>query len=37
MGVMLTIYKNVHYPFPTHKNKEHPDNFQNKSVSTAFN
>ena len=34
-GVMLTV-KSVHHPIPTRGNKEHPGNFQNKSVSSSF-
>ena len=30
-------YKSVHQPIPTRKNREHPGNFQNESVSSAFN
>ena len=30
-------YKSVHQPIPTRENREHPGNFQNKSVSSAFN
>ena len=33
--IMLTVI-NVYYPIPTRENKEHPGNFQNKSVSPAF-
>ena len=30
-------YKSVHYPIPTRENsREHPGNFLNKSVSSAF-
>ena len=29
--------KSVHYPTNTHENREYPGNFQNKSVSSAFN
>ena len=29
-------YKSVQ-PMPTHENREHPGNFQNESVSSAFN
>ena len=35
VGVML-YYKSVHHPIPTRENREHPGNFQNKSVSSAF-
>ena len=27
----------VHHPIPTRENREHPGNFQNKSLSSAFN
>ena len=38
VGVMLNIiYKSVHQPIPTHENREHSGNFQNESVSSAFN
>ena len=38
VGVMLTnIYKSVHQPIPTSENMEHSGNFQNESVSSAFN
>ena len=30
-------YKSVHHPIPTPANREYPCNFQNKSVSSAFN
>ena len=30
-------YKSVHQPIPTRENREHPGNFQNKSVSSAIN
>ena len=30
-------YKKVYQPILTRENREHPDNFQNKSVSSAFN
>ena len=30
-------YKSVHQPIPTRENREHPGNFQNESVSSAFN
>ena len=29
--------KCVHHPIPTRENREHPDNFQNKSVRSALN
>ena len=33
----VNYYKSVHHPIPTRENREHPGNFQNKSVSSAFN
>ena len=30
-------YKSVHHPIPTRENREHPGNFQNEPVSSAFN
>ena len=36
-GVNVNYYKSVHHPIPTRENREHPGNFQNKSVSSAFN
>ena len=36
VGVMLT-FKSVQQLIPTRKNREHPGNFENKSVSSAFN
>ena len=30
-------FKSVHQPIPSRENREHPGNFQNKSVSFAFN
>ena len=30
-------YKSAHHPIPTNGNREHPGNFQNKSVSSPFN
>ena len=35
VGVMLTIIR-VHHPIPARENREHPGNFQNKSVSSTF-
>ena len=29
-------YKSVHHPIPTHENREHSGNFQNKSVNSGF-
>ena len=38
VGVInVNYYKSVHHPIPTRENREYPDNFQNKSVSPAFN
>ena len=36
-GGNANYYKSVHQPIPTRENMEHPRNFQNKSVSSAFN
>ena len=36
-GGNVDYYRTVHHPIPTHENREHPDNFQNKSVNSAFN
>ena len=36
-GVNVNYYKSVHHPIPTLENREHQGNFQNKSVSSAFN
>ena len=36
-GGNVNYYKSVHQPIPTRENREHPGNFQNKSVSSAFN
>ena len=36
-GVNVNYYKSVHHPIPTRKNRRHTGNFQNKSVSSAFN
>ena len=33
----VNYYKKVHRPIPTREDREHPCNFQNKSVSSAFN
>ena len=33
----VNYYKSVHQPIPTREYREHPGNFQNKSVSSAFN
>ena len=34
---IVNYYKIVHHPIPTRGNKEHPANFQNKSVSSPLN
>ena len=36
-GGNVSYYKSVHHPIPTRGNREHPGNFQNKSVSSPFN
>ena len=36
-GVNVNYYKSVHHPVSTCENREHPGNFQYKSVSSAFN
>ena len=36
-GGNVNYYKSVHHPIPTCEKREHPENFQNKSVSSAFN
>ena len=36
-GSNVTYYKSVYQPIPTRENREHPGNFQSKSVSSAFN
>ena len=33
----VNYYKRAHHPIPTQGNREHPGNFQNKSVSFPFN
>ena len=35
-GDNAKYYKSVHHPISSPDNKEHPANFQNKSVSSAF-
>ena len=35
-GGNVNYCKSVHHPIPTRENREHPRNFQNKSVSSAF-
>ena len=35
-GVNVNYYKSVHHPIPTRENREHPGNFQNKSVCSAL-
>ena len=32
----VNYYKSVHGPIPTREYREHPGNFQSKSVSSAF-
>ena len=36
-GSNVNYYKSVNQPIPTRENREHPGNFQKKSVSSAFN
>ena len=36
-GSNVNYYKSVHHPIPTRENREHPGNFQNESVGSAFN
>ena len=36
-GYNANYYKSVYHPVSTRENKEHPSNFQNKSVSSTFN
>ena len=33
----FNCYKSVYHPIPTRGNREHPENFQNKSVNSPFN
>ena len=33
----VNYYKSVHHHIPTRENREHPGNYQNKSVSSPFN
>ena len=33
----VNYYQSVHHPIPIQGYKEHPGNFQNKSVSSPFN
>ena len=35
-GPNVNYHKSAHHPFPIQGNKEHPGNFQNKSVSSPF-
>ena len=35
--VNVKYYKSLHRPIPTRENRKHPGNFQNTSVSSAFN
>ena len=36
-GANVNYYKSLDHSIPTRENREHPVNFQNKSVSSAFN
>ena len=36
-GGNVNYYKSVYHPFPTRGKREHPGNFQNKSVSSLYN
>ena len=36
-GGNINYYKSVLHPIPSRENREHPSNFQNKSVSSACN
>ena len=36
-GGNVNYYKSVHHPIPTRGKREHPGNFQNKSVSSPLN
>ena len=36
-GGNVNYYKSVHLPIPTRETRENPGNFQNESVSSAFN
>ena len=36
-GGNVNYYKSVHHPIPTRRNREYPDNFQDKLVSSPFN
>ena len=36
-GGNFNHYKSVHQPIPAREDREHPGNFQNESVSSAFN
>ena len=36
-GGNVNYYKSFHYPITTRESREHPGNFENKSVSSAFN
>ena len=33
----VNYYKRFYHPIPTRGNREHPVNFQNKSISSPFN
>ena len=36
-GGNVNYYKSVHHPIPAREKREHPGNFQNRSVSSTFN
>ena len=36
-GGNVNYYKSARYPIPTRGNREHPGNFQNKSIRSPFN
>ena len=36
-GGSVNYYKIAHHPITTREKKEHPSNFRNKSISSAFN
>ena len=37
LSLNVNCYKSVHHPFTIRGNREHPGNFENKSVSSPFN
>ena len=37
MNPNVDYYKSTHHPIPTQDNREHPNNFENKSVNYPFN